>query len=62
MKIYNEEIRINGKNFDLSIEQDFRLSAWRWKLSGGVIKRDGIASKENLAIQAGRNAMFKLAM
>jgi len=61
--IHNEEIRVNGKCFELEVKRDERLGAWRWKLSSRStsIKRDGIASRPNLAIQEARNAMFRMA-
>lgn len=60
---HNEEIWVNGKRFELEVKRDERLSAWRWKLNSrdNSIKRDGIASRPNLAIQEARNVMFKMA-
>lgn len=60
---YNEQLRVNGKCFDLEVKRDERLGAWRWKLSqtGSTIKRDGIASKSEWAIQTSRSAAFSMA-
>lgn len=60
---HNEEIRINGKCFDLEVKRDERISAWRWKLSqmGNTVKRDGIATKLGMALQNGRSAAFNMA-
>lgn len=60
---HNEEIWVNGKCFDVEVKRDERLGAWRWKLNsrGNSIKRDGIASRPNMAIQEARGVIFKLA-
>ena len=60
---YNEQVQINGKCFDLEVKRDDRLGAWRWKLSqaGCSIKRDGIATKPEWALQNIRSVAFSMA-
>ena len=60
---HNQQIRINGKFFDLEVKRDERLGAWRWKVSqpGCTIKRDGIATKPEWALQSSRSVAFSMA-
>ncbi len=60
---HKEEIQINGKTFELEVKPDVRISAFRWKLNqvGFPTKRDGIATKANMALSHARAAAFSMA-
>lgn len=60
---HKEKIQINGKLFELEVKSDARISAFRWKLNqvGNPVKRDGIATKANVALQNARQAAFGMA-